>query len=73
VSSLKKKITSVDTKGNYVQKEMTYIPFRYILAIFLTVLETLTVIAILIILAKYVPYFYIAILLTEILVVLNNH
>lgn len=68
---MKKKITSVDAKGNYVQKEMTYIPFRYILAIFLTVLETLTVIAILIILAKYVPYFYIAILLTEILVVLN--
>lgn len=68
---MKKKITSVDAKGNYVQKEMTYIPFRYILAILLTVLETLAVIAILVVLAKYVPYFYIAILLTEIFVVLN--
>lgn len=68
---LKKKITSIDTKGNPIQKEISYIPFRYIIAILLTVMETLAVIAILVVLAKYVPYFYIAILLTEIFVVLN--
>lgn len=68
---MKKKITSIDTNGNPTQKEITYIPFRYIIAILLTVLETLAVIAILVVLAKYVPYFYIAIILTEIFVVLN--
>ncbi len=61
---------SIDANGKPIPKEITYIPFRYILAILLTVLETLGVIAFLVVLAKYVPYFYLAILLTEIFVVL---
>ncbi|MBP3700592.1 MAG: cardiolipin synthase [Lachnospiraceae bacterium] len=49
-----------------VEKEVNYIPVRYILAIVLTVLEVAAVIGILVVLCYYVPYFYLAAWLTEI-------
>lgn len=57
-------------KDKGVKKEISYIPFRYILAIFLTILEIAMIVAILLLLIKYIPYFSIAVLLTQIAVVL---
>lgn len=49
-----------------VEKEVNYIPVRYIIAISITVFEVLAVIGIMTALCWYVPYFYIAAWLTEI-------
>ncbi len=49
-----------------LEKEVSYIPIRFILAIRLAVLETITIIAIVAALSYYVPYFYLAVLATEI-------
>ncbi len=49
-----------------IQKEYNYIPFRYIIAIFLTLLEVLAVIGIVTALCYYIPYFYIAAYITSI-------
>ncbi len=47
-----------------LEKEVNYIPLRYILAIALAVAETVIIIAIVLWLSYYVPYFYIAVFLT---------
>jgi len=49
-----------------VEREINYIPVRYIIAIMITVFEILAVIGILVALCYYVPYFYILAWLTEI-------
>lgn len=49
-----------------VEKEINYIPVRYIIAVLLTVLEVTAVIGILVVLCYYVPYFYVLAWLTEI-------
>ncbi|MGN1001605.1 MAG: cardiolipin synthase [Oscillospiraceae bacterium] len=54
-----------------VEKELTYIPVRFILAILLTVLEVLAVIGIVAALCYSVPYFYVLAWLTEIGCVVN--
>ena len=55
-------------KYNYgdklVEKEFNYIPVRYIVAALITLFEILTIIAIVIGLCYYVPYFYIAAYIT---------
>lgn len=51
--------------GTQMETEVNYIPLRYILAIMFAVLETLSIIAIVVLLGYYVPYFYIAVLLTQ--------
>lgn len=66
-----KKNIKVYDKGQYVEKEVNYIPIRYIVAILLTILEISVVIAIVMLLAMYVPYFYIALIITEIMVVIK--
>jgi len=48
------------------EREINYIPLRYILALLLAVLETAAVITILILFGKYVPYFYLAMWAAEI-------
>lgn len=48
------------------EKEFNYIPFRYVLAIMLAILETLMILSIVVSLCYYVPYFYILVLLTQI-------
>ena len=57
--------------GTHNQEKVRYIPIRYILAIFLAIAETAAIIGILILLGKYVPYFYLAMWVTEIACVIN--
>ncbi len=52
--------------GKEKQRTYTYIPFRYILAFFITMLEVFAIIGIVIGMCLYVPYFYILAYLTEI-------
>ena len=49
-----------------VEREYNYIPFRYILAILITIFEVVAIIAIVVALCIYVPYFYVLCYLTEI-------
>ena len=55
-----KKTIMYDVNGKKVQKEINYIPVRYIIAIFITLLEVLAILGILIAMCYYVPYFYLA-------------
>ena len=61
---MKKKII-VNEYNRQAEREISYIPFRYIIAIFLVVLETLAVIAVLTLLTMYIPYFYFAVVATQ--------
>lgn len=54
-----------------IEREYNYIPFRYILAIFITVLEVAAIIGIVVALCWYVPYFYILCWLTQIACVIK--
>jgi len=52
-------------KGNKVEeKEVNYIPVRYIFAFLITIFEVLAIIGVMIALCIYVPYFYIAVAIT---------
>lgn len=62
---MKKQITYYDSEG-LATKTINYLPVRYLVAIFLAILETALVITLVICLTIYVPYFYIAIILTEV-------
>ena len=62
---MKKKIKAYEN-GQYVDKEINYIPFRYIVALFITLFEIVAIIGVMVVLALYVPYFYIAIFVTAI-------
>ena len=53
------------------QIELRIIPFRYILAVIISLLEVLAVIGVVVALCYYVPYFYIAAWLTEIYCVIR--
>lgn len=66
-----KKTIRYDINEKTVEKEVNYIPFRYILAVFITLLEVLTVIGIVAVLCYYVPYFYLAAWATEIFCVIR--
>lgn len=66
-----KKTYKVHTGKEMVEREYNYIPFRYITAIFITILEVLAVIGIVIACCYYIPYFYIAVWLTEIFCVIK--
>ncbi|MBO5208859.1 MAG: cardiolipin synthase [Lachnospiraceae bacterium] len=67
---MKKKIVIYDQNGAKEQ-EVNYIPVRFIIAILLIVLETLAVLAMTILCAIYIPYFYLAMYATEIFCVLK--
>ena len=66
-----KKNIKIYKKGKLVDKEINYIPTRYIIAILITILEVLSIIAIVVALAIYVPYFYFALVVTEIIVIVS--
>ena len=66
-----KKNIRVYEKGKYIDKEINYIPFRYIIAVLLAITEIAAIIAIMVLLAMYVPYFYIAIYITVIAIVIS--
>lgn len=57
--------------GNLVEKEVTHIPVRYIIAIIITVLEIAAIIGIVTALCYYIPLFYFAAFLTEIFCVIR--
>lgn len=61
-----KKTINYYIRDQKVEKEMNYIPVRYIIAMLITVLEILAVIGIVLALCYYVPYFYLAAFITEI-------
>lgn len=66
-----KKTIMYDVNGEKIKKEINYIPVRYILAIFITVLEVLAILGIMVALCYYVPYFYLACWVTEIFCVIH--
>ncbi len=61
---MKKKIV-INEHNKTTEREISYIPFRYIVAIFLVVIETLAVIAVMTFLTMYIPYFYFAVVATQ--------
>ena len=65
-----KKNIKVYQNGEYVDKEINYIPTRYIFAILLTILEVFAIIGVMVVLAMFVPYFYIAIMITQVVVMI---
>lgn len=64
---MKKKVI-IKENNKEKTKEINYIPFRYISALFLVLLETLLVLAVVVLLSIYIPYFYIAVVITQIVV-----
>ena len=66
-----KKEIKVIKRGKIVKKEIIHIPLRYVIAMLISVLEIIAVIGIVILMAMYVPYFYILIYITVISVVLT--
>ncbi|MGN1165257.1 MAG: cardiolipin synthase [Lachnospiraceae bacterium] len=66
-----KKTITYDVQEKTVQREIDYIPVRYIVAVGITLLEVLAVIGIVVALCYYVPYFYVAAWLTEIFCVIH--
>lgn len=61
-----KKTHTYKAGNKTIERQVNYIPVRYIFAILATVLEVLSIIAIVVCLCYFVPYFYIAAWLTEI-------
>ncbi len=66
-----KRTMNYDVNDKTVQREVNYIPFRYILAVLITLFEVVAVIGIVVALCYYVPYFYLAAWATEIFCVIR--
>lgn len=66
-----KKTITYDVNQKKVEREINYIPVRYIIAVFITLFEVLAVIGIVAALCYYVPYFYLAAWATEIFCVIR--
>ena len=49
----------IRTREKTIEREYSYIPLRYIVAILITLFEIASIIAIIVALCMYVPYFYI--------------
>ena len=62
---MKRSIKIYTAKDKYTDKVINYIPLRYIVAILVTILEIVGIIGSVALLAIYVPYFYIALFVTE--------
>lgn len=61
-----KKTMKYDVNGKTVEREINYIPVRYIIAMLITVVEVLLIIGLVVALCYFVPYFYIAAWITQI-------
>jgi len=68
---MKKTIKLPNRYGKKVDREIQYIPMRYIFAMLITILEIIMVIGVMFLLAMYIPYFYIAIYITVVGVVIS--
>ncbi len=67
---MKKKI-KIRNKNGVKEREINYIPVRFIIAILLIILETAAVIGITMLCAVYIPYFYLAMYATQVFCVLK--
>lgn len=67
---MKKRIVIYDKNGAK-EKEVNYIPVRFIIAMLLIILETVAVLTVTILCAVYIPYFYLAMYATEIFCILK--
>lgn len=67
---MKRKYT-IETPNSTIERQYNYIPLRYILSLFITLFEVLAIIAVVVALCYYVPYFYIAAFITEIVCVIT--
>jgi len=61
----------VKTGNKTIEREYNYIPFRYIVAVFITIFEILAIIGVVVACCYYIPYFYIAAFITEIFCVIR--
>lgn len=66
-----KKTITYDVNQKKVEREINYIPVRYIIAVLITLFEVLAVIGIVTALCYFVPYFYLAAWATEIFCVIR--
>lgn len=66
-----KKTIRYDVNNKMVEREVTYIPVRYVIAVLITLLEVVAVIGIVVALCYYVPYFYLAAYATEIFCIIR--
>ncbi|MBQ9098993.1 MAG: cardiolipin synthase [Clostridia bacterium] len=66
-----KKTIAYNVNGKTVERQYSYIPVRYIIAVLLTILEVLAIIGIVVALCYYVPYFYVAAFVTEVFCVVG--
>lgn len=67
---MKRKYTYFDGQKQ-TEREYSYIPVRYILAVLIALLEVLAVIGVVVALCYYVPYFYLAALATQVACVIR--
>lgn len=61
-----KRTISYKANKKTIEREINYIPVRYIFAVLITVFEILAIIGVVVALCMYVPYFYILAFLTEV-------
>lgn len=61
----------IQVVGKTIEREYSYIPVRYIVAVLLTLFEILAIIGIVVACCYYIPYFYIAAFLTEVFCVIK--
>lgn len=66
-----KKTISYNVNDKTVEREINYIPVRYIIAVLITLFEVLAVIGIVVALCYYVPFFYFAAWVTEVFCVIR--
>ena len=62
---------TIQASGKIIERQYSYIPVRYILAVLITISEVLAIIGIVGALCYFVPYFYLAALATEIACVIE--
>lgn len=66
-----KKTIKIRNKNGVKEREINYIPVRFIIAILLIILETAAVIGITMLCAVYIPYFYLAMYATQVFCILK--
>lgn len=68
---MKKIIKVRNSKGKLIDKQVQYIPGRYIVAVLITILEVAAIIGIVVYCVLKIPYFWIAALATQMVVILS--
>ncbi|MBE6691203.1 MAG: cardiolipin synthase [Ruminococcaceae bacterium] len=68
---MKKTVATYRVGKKVIRRQVNYIPFRYILAVLLTIFEVATIIGVVVACCYYIPYFYLAALLTQIVCVVR--